>query len=207
MSTQKTLMLKPCRIAFPKLSEPDNYKGQGKKKYSVRALFPKGDKETQKLIKDFAKKTVDASNLTADEKKKALSNCTVNKDHDFFYFKDGDEKANKYAGHAGHYYLNLKATGETKEGNILPPPPVYYPTQPGEKPKLIPAQLLQAEMYSGAWAIFIIRAWASALPKPGVFLQISEIMKFKDDEPFRKSGFENADYEIPETEIDDIEEF
>ncbi len=207
MAKQKTLMLKPCRVAFPKLTEPDNFQGQGAKKYSIRALIPKGDKAQHKEIFDFMKDAVAKSDLTVEEKKKALKTCCTDKDHDFYVLKDGDAKPD-YLGHENHFYMNIKARGENKEGGLLPGPPVYYPKQPGEKVQLIPPAMVGTEIYGGVWVIIIIRAFVLAKPKPGVFLQISELMKYKDDEPFRKSAFDDADIDIPEAENnDDIEEF
>lgn len=200
-------MLKPMRVTFPKLVEPDSFKDGDPLKYSIRALLPKADKAEQKRIIDAMKKAVtDATHLDAEQKKKAIKTCLVDKDNDYFVFKDGDLK--DYAGHEDNFYMNIKRAGEDyKTKSKLPSPACYYPKRPGEKVKLIPDALITSEIYSGSWCRINCSISVIDRPKPGVFLKISEIMKFKDDEQFRSSDFNNDDFDVPADEVEEVEEF
>ncbi len=200
------IVLKPMRVTFPKLVVPDAFSEQDRPKYSIRALLPKADKAEQKKIVDAMKEAVaSATNLTAEEKKKALKTCLQDKDNDYFVFKDGDAK--DYAGHEGHFYINLKRAGDDKEGNKLQGPPCYYPKQAGEKVKPIPTQMIETEIYSGCWCMVAVNISVINKPKPGVFLKLAEIMKFKDDERFVSTAFNSDEFDCPVTDDDNDGDF
>ena len=186
----KTLITKPFRCAFPSLTEPKNFQGQGALKYSIIGLIPKSDKGFKKQIEDFIVEAVEKTNWTAAQKKAVISTATKN-DGDFLIIKNGELKdLDKYPFFNGHFFINLK------RGEKGGPVPCYYPDKTP-----VPASLVSSEIYSGCWVRANISAWCYEKPKMGVTLQLIEIQKVKDDESFRQTSFDAIEAE--ETESDD----
>jgi len=182
----KNFITKPVRIAFPNLTEPRNYQGQGKLMYSVNALVPKSDKGFKKLLEDYVQNEIASMDWKKTNKEIAIRQTLKNPDSDFLIFKDGDLKdLDKYPFFANHWVLNLKAYGENKEGVILPPRPVY-----NQKNELIPPALVNTEIYGGCWVRFSLSCFCFEKPKQGATLRIHQIQKYKDDDTFVQSAFD-----------------
>lgn len=190
------------RVSYPKLSKADSFGGEGKKNFSVVALFDK-EKSMTGQDKDGALKfseLIKNAKIEAwgtDEKKwpKNMKDPT---------FKDGDGEDGQNAdgvakkGYAGHRFTTFK-TGEDY------PPEVFD----NDKSRLEIDQI-DAVVYPGCYARAVIkaRAWSFPQDKPsswGVSLILDGVHKVKEGEPFGDRQSSRDLFDSVETE-EDLEE-
>lgn len=187
----KTIITLPFQAAFPKLDEAANFKGQGPLKYSVLGLIPKNatGKKFKAEIEDFIQKSIQATDWKVKIKEAAIKATLKNKESDFLIFKDGDKKnIEDYPFFENHYIINIK------RNQTFGPVPCYM-----QDKSVIPESLLRAEIYGGCWIRASIGCYCYELPKPGASLNLIELQKVKEGEPFRKSAFDEI--EVEETEM------
>jgi len=189
----KTLVTKEFQCVFPALTEPKGYEGKNPK-YSVTGITD--DKELMDEIAAFVTAAIEAMDWPQKAKAEALKRSLKNKDDDYFLFKSGDNMdLDKYPFFKG--MKKFKVSKNPKFG----PPAVYYPTG-GQKPDPIPADLVQSEIYGGAWVRAHISCYCfKAGSKYGATLQLIELQKVREGEPFKQTSFsviESSDNDLDE---------
>lgn len=179
MDIEKKKCITPMfRVSFPKVFEPESYKGQDPK-YSITMLFDsKADLADMKraarnaIIEKFGKDKADWPRKYRRP------------------FRNGDEKSDM-DGYAGMTFV----TASAKEKN-----------KPNVVNKNLKPIIDESDFYAGCYAHASLIAFWYDEPSPGVSFALQNVIKIKDGEPFSGKPSAQEDFsEFKDTSDDDDE--
>lgn len=140
----KTRVTIQGRLAFPVLSEPEQFQGQGKPRYSATIIFEPGSDSDKKVLS--AMRAAAANKWGEDKADKAVTALTKAMRTAYI---DGDTKA-EYEGFEGHMAVSAHAQENQ--------PPALVVTKNGENVRL--DRKTQGVIYAGCYVNAIVDFWA-----------------------------------------------
>lgn len=215
LMANKKLLIDNVRCHYPTLAEAkgfENGDNPDKKKYSIKILIPKEDKEQVKKIEDFIKESIAESSWKAGQKaemkKVAFDNSAGNKN--YAVLKDGDlinqhrteiQDKDPIEAYKGHYVITCNRSQKFAE-KAGPPMVVGQDGKPVTDPSDIEGLIL-----AGYWVNVQVQGYSYVKPEIGFSLSLSAVQLRKRDTVFgQENPFEEIEPEDFGAPVFDTEE-
>lgn len=174
------VILKDVRIAFPRLWEPEAYKGQGKKRYNATFLVEPGS-SNDKAIRDALQAV--AQEAFREKAQAHLKSMAGNSNK--FCYQDGEAKSLKYPEFSGQWLLSANRNEEQGAPKVVNRDKSVVTRESGI-------------IYSGCRVNASVDIWLQTGEYSGYRATLIAVQFVRDDEPTGAAAATDSDFEVLE---------